>query len=171
MEAQQLAVVQPAGCCVSIEDGSTRCRECVLACPPERFTLRAQLLTAQRVWSGRGHVYAAANITELHRAGQAALLLEPATRLLARDNVLHPLPAENEGAIASARTRDHRCTAPHELVHSSRTACHAPCANGSYLFCDLAGFGRPWRHRQRDRRLEQRVRVVRLCALSDFDAA
>ena len=106
MEAQQLAVVQPAGCCVSIEDGSTRYREGVLARPPERFTLRAQLLTAQRVWSGRGHVYAAANITELHRAGQAALLLEPATRLLARDNVLHPLPAENEGAIASARTRD-----------------------------------------------------------------
>jgi hypothetical protein len=52
MEAQQLAVVQPAGCCVSIEDGSTRYREGVLARPPERFTLRAQVLTAQRAWSG-----------------------------------------------------------------------------------------------------------------------
>ena len=41
MEAQQLAVVQPAGCCVSIEDGSTRGCEGALACPPERFTLRA----------------------------------------------------------------------------------------------------------------------------------
>ena len=103
MDAQQLAVVQPAGCCVSIEDGSTRCRECVLACPPERFTLRAQMLTAQRAWSGR--VYAAANITELHRAGQAALLLEPAVRLLARGDVLHPLPAEREGAIERSDSR------------------------------------------------------------------
>ena len=50
MDAQQLAVVQPAGCCVSIEDGSTRGREGALACPPERFTLRAQMMTAQRAW-------------------------------------------------------------------------------------------------------------------------
>ena len=105
MDAQQLAVVQPAGCCVSIEDDSTRGREGALACPPERFTLRAQMLTAQRAWSGRGRVYAAANITELHRAGQAALLLEPAVRLLARGDVLHPLPAEREGAIERSNSR------------------------------------------------------------------
>ena len=116
----------------------------VLACPPERFNLRAQMLTAQCVWSAaRLLVYAAAKIDELLATGQAAVQLQPGQRLLAPGGVLYLLPLQEkvrsralELATIHAPHLTSSCTADAPLAYRLLTA-----AIFSVLWQTLDGHG------------------------------
>ena len=109
----------------------------VLACPPERFNLRAQMLTAQCVWSAaRLLVYAAAKIDELLATGQAAVQLQPGQRLLAPGGVLYLLPLQEK--VRSRALELATIHAPH--LTSSCTA-DAPLA---YRLLTVAIFSVLW---------------------------
>ena len=88
-----------------------------------------------------------------------------------------PLPSTStrQGAIASARTRNHAPHPTHERVHTQpHTACLAPSADGGDLLHTYPGCGRALRHRHRfvgTLIFHRLVRVRVLCVCWPFSAS